>query len=322
MTVRYAPSPTGDFHLGNLRTAWVSWHIARELNEPWIVRFEDIDKPRVLAGAREKQLADLKALALIPDHIVTQSERYARHRDLFERAVVAGDVYPCDCSRADVARDLEAITSASQGSIAVAPFESMASAPHAPPMSGATSSLPSVKIPVYSGHCRHNDTPRSKTETVSSIGWRLKREDPSGRDDILIARTTPDFIPAYNWACGIDDYDGGYKTLVRAWDLADVVDVQRAIGRLVAKLDTKPEHSARIFHASLILDDTGHRLEKRTGGVKLGELVAAGWGPDRLNAAFEKSFDRTAWQTFRTTNADTGGETQHERRLAEILPPG
>src|SRR6476659_5113424 len=92
-SVRFAPSPTGTFHVGNLRTAWVSYRWSRVLRMPWVVRFEDIDGPRVVNGARERQLADMAALGLVPDEILVQSARHERHRALFLRAVADGSVY-------------------------------------------------------------------------------------------------------------------------------------------------------------------------------------------------------------------------------------
>ena len=77
--VRFAPSPTGRFHLGNLRTALLSQELARRLGQPWAIRFEDIDTLRVIPGAREQQLQDLADLGLIPDRITLQSENHARH---------------------------------------------------------------------------------------------------------------------------------------------------------------------------------------------------------------------------------------------------
>src|SRR5271157_4598918 len=99
MSIRFAPSPTGTFHLGNLRTAWISHEFARSLKLPWVVRFEDIDKPRVVPGAMQKQLEDLQFLNLIPDQVLIQSEFHSRHESLFRKAVDSGQVYPCTCSR-------------------------------------------------------------------------------------------------------------------------------------------------------------------------------------------------------------------------------
>jgi hypothetical protein len=87
MGVRFAPSPTGVFHVGNLRTAWISHQWSQKLKLPWVVRFEDIDQPRVIKGSQEKQLADMKSLGLVPDRVYLQSQNRKRHWNLFEKIV-------------------------------------------------------------------------------------------------------------------------------------------------------------------------------------------------------------------------------------------
>ncbi len=263
--VRFAPSPTGHLHIGNLRTAWVSAHIARSLHQPWIVRVEDIDSTRASEQSWLSQHADLKTLGLNPDSIIKQSDRYPRHLESFERARAEGRVYACDCSRKDVLESLS----------------QMESAPHSPTQE-------------YSGHCRnrpHSDVFRP----VESLAWRWRNTAEDGRDDAIVARTDVDggtFVPAYHWACAIDDADGDYSVLVRAWDLATVEKTQRAIRRWScgpgALIDTA------VFHTALVTREDGGRLEKRTKGVTLDELIACGSSPASLIAAFEKSFDDSA----------------------------
>jgi glutamyl-tRNA synthetase len=126
--VRFAPSPTGRFHVGNFRTAWISWHLAQKFKFPWIVRYEDIDQPRVLIGAREQQRSDLESIGLKANCEFLQTDFRSRHWELFERAIITKQIYPCDCSRKDVQ----------------AALSSMASAPH------------SVTA-TYSGRCRSLD---------------------------------------------------------------------------------------------------------------------------------------------------------------------
>src|SRR5689334_10286072 len=98
MSVRFAPSPTGNFHLGNLRTAWISHEWARALGQPWILRFEDIDRPRVLPGAQEKQLDDMAKLGLHAGRVLRQTEFHERHWTLFLTAFKQKQIYPCFCS--------------------------------------------------------------------------------------------------------------------------------------------------------------------------------------------------------------------------------
>jgi glutamyl-tRNA synthetase len=256
--VRFAPSPTGRFHVGNLRTAWISWWLSRQSARPWVVRFEDIDAPRVQAGAQSRQLEDLRALGLVPDEIRVQSQSYERHLEVFNRGVATGQLYPCTCSRKEV-----------QDALA-----QHASAPHSP----------NASAPLYSGHCR--ELAHERASSHPTVAWRFRMEDASGSRDFIVGRVDGEkFTPAYHWACAIDDADGGYALLVRAWDLAPVLEQQRAIQRWMGAV--VPE----VFHCSLVVTDSGGRLEKRTRGVTLEELVDQGVSRAEIVEQFQSSFE-------------------------------
>jgi glutamyl-tRNA synthetase len=274
MSVRFAPSPTGRFHVGNLRTAWLSHWIARKLRMTWVVRFEDIDQPRVIPGARQTQLEDMAALGLMPEEVRDQSQHHSRHWQLFSAAIQAGKAYPCFCSR----KDLQRLVNQS------------ASAPH-------------DVSPTYDGFCRsRRDWP---LKIAPSVGWRFRSEDPSGAQDWLIGRTTgtvlkkdclpaaSDFIPSYNWACALDDYDGRHRLLVRAADLAHVLPLQREAQNWMAHLEN-PKLGwvpPAVLHSALVTLPDGGRLEKRTQGITLPELRSRGVSLEQLLSAFENSLD-------------------------------
>lgn len=265
MSLRYAPSPTGILHVGNLRTAWISHQLAVLWGLEWQLRFEDIDRPRVVVGAMEQQLADLALLGLIPQKVTIQSARRARHFALFERARASGALYACTCSRSEVRGDLERV----------------ASAPHA-------------SEALYSGRCRHN-APVLSESVVESVAWRFKDpSDLSGVRDFIVARSDvqlneASFLPAYHWACAIDDFDEGHKALVRAVDLAGALPSQRKIMELIGSFEgARPWPAA--FHCSLVTHDDGHRLEKRSRGVTLSELATRGLGAAELIDIFKRSF--------------------------------
>lgn len=266
--VRFAPSPTGRFHVGNLRTAWVSREWAKALGAEWIVRFEDIDAPRIVPGSEGKQLEDLRSLGLVPDGVYRQSERRERHLELFRRAVAERVLYPCFCSRKEVADALRELASASHG-----------------------------ELPVYDGRCRKGGEAVPRHPTVA---WRFRAQDESGRNDFIAARTASDgdpgasFVPAYHWACAIDDLDGGYSLIVRAWDLRPALEPQRFVQRWVEALEGRRRPLPAAFHASLVTAADGSRLEKRTRGVTLEELGNSGIGSERLLACFRKSFEAEA----------------------------
>lgn len=308
--VRFAPSPTGRFHVGNLRTAWVSWRLARELGLPWVVRFEDIDEPRVLPGALEAQIEDLRALSLEPDVQLVQSKFRPRHLEMFALARSTRSVYACTCSRREVQQALSGL----------------ASAPH------------DGKAPVYSGHCRahaasypedaesvhpHLPPPLESTnrraDAPAGVAWRFKMPDPCGHQDFIIARTTDlagekGFVPAYHWACAIDDFDGAYEWIVRSSDLATAFPVQRAIQKWMAASTGAALPKIRAFHTALVTQDDGHRLEKRTRGVTLDELTQQGLTPAMLLELFEQSFAMP-----RDLAADVSDESRSTLTLRELF---
>ncbi len=288
-SVRFAPSPTGLFHVGNLRTAWISRRFAWELDLDWVVRFEDIDRPRVVAGAMEQQTADLRELGLVADRVVLQSERAARHEALFRAAVEQGQVYPCTCSRREIAQDLARL----------------ASAPHG-------------EQPLYNGRCRR--TPARSGSASAARAWRFRNAaDPAGTLDFIVGRTDglgSGFAPSYHWACAIDDYDGAHVLLVRAVDLAQALPLQRAIHGWVAALEGTRRPCPAVFHTALVTDDRGHRLEKRTRGVTLGELAAAGVRAAEVAGRFHASFDPAFLHPF--APGDVWGEAPAAIRLLEL----
>lgn len=295
MSIRFAPSPTGTFHVGNLRTAWISHQWALKLKMPWVVRFEDIDRPRVMYAAKESQLADMRTLGLVPDQMMDQSDRWERHVQVFEAFRKEGFVYPCFCSRQMVREALEGL----------------ASAPHA-------------SVPHYNGHCRH--LKKFPVTNLPTLAWRLKMPDESGRDDFIVARTSThldskgipkkdSFVPAYHWACAIDDVDGNYQLLVRAWDLENVTDLQRAIQKNLCRLEGKKIQPAAIFHCALIVQNDGHRLEKRTQGVTLEELLKSGHTPESLIQKFSTSFSKP---TAHFTLDQVFGESKKQMTLDEL----
>lgn len=284
MSVRFAPSPTGRFHVGNLRTAWISHWWSQTLNKQWVVRFEDIDGPRVVLGALEGQLADMAALGLVPDRVEVQSTRRLRHWEVFRAFLQAGLVYPCFCSRKTVLQVIERSSSAPHGIEAL-----------------------------YSGACR--STGSAPKADLPTIAWRLKMPDPSGRHDFIVARTKSrepagdgaDFIPAYHWACALDDYDGRHDLLVRAWDLESALYLQRSIQGMLKNLENAEFSYPSVFYCSLIVQNDGRRLEKRTKGVSLEELEHQGISPEDLIQRFKRSFKQ--WQEVHSIKDDIAGES-------------
>lgn len=100
---RFAPSPTGDLHFGSLLAAFGSWLLARRMGGQWLVRVEDLDPPREIPGAAQRQLETLAAFGLLADEpVVRQSTRSALYQAALDRLVADGHAFACHCSRSDL----------------------------------------------------------------------------------------------------------------------------------------------------------------------------------------------------------------------------
>ena len=258
---RFAPSPSGDLHLGNLRTAMLAWLFARSTGRRFLIRVEDLD--RVRAGAEHRQLADLAALGLAWDpDVVHQSGRLPRYLEAVDQLRGRGLVYECYCTRREI---LHAPT-----------------APHAP--QGA-----------YPGTCRNLDeAERAKRRRVRPAALRLRagtdrftvRDQLHGNytgmvDDMVLLRN--DGVPAYNLAVVVDDAAQGVDQVVRGDDLLSSAPRQAYLAGLLG-------HPApRYAHVPLVLSPEGRRLAKRDGAVTLAELGRRGVDPDAVRDALLES---------------------------------
>ncbi|MCH1490193.1 MAG: tRNA glutamyl-Q(34) synthetase GluQRS [Ilumatobacteraceae bacterium] len=257
MAGRFAPSPTGDLHIGNLRTALVAALLAHSTEREFIIRMEDLDLVTASPEFEEHQIADLAAVGVVTStKIVRQSERFELYRNAIERLTESGDAYPCYCSRREIRAEIEA-------------------AAHAP-----NGNLPDG---AYPGTCRNLTTAqRSEREAegrrpalrLRTSGETYVVEDmiagrfEGGIDDVVLARA--DGVPAYNLAVVVDDAVQGIDQVVRGDDLLSSTPRQMHLQRLLG-LPT-PEYA----HVPLVLGDMGSRLAKRDGAITLRELVERG----------------------------------------------
>jgi glutamyl-tRNA synthetase len=260
---RFAPSPTGTLHLGNLRTALLAWLFARSEGRRFLVRMEDLDAGRVRAGAAEEQLADLAALGLDWDgEVVAQSARGALYADALARLRAAGRLYECFCTRAEI--------------------RAAASAPHGPLAEGAyPGTCLSLTDDERAARRAAGRTPalriRADTARVAFTD-RLLGPQVGVVDDFVVCRN--DGAIAYNLAVVVDDADQGIGEVVRGADLADSTPRQRFLAG-VLRLPA-PEYA----HVPLVLGPDGRRLAKRHGDVTLREVqpgAAVRWMARTLN---------------------------------------
>ncbi|MCO7238655.1 tRNA glutamyl-Q(34) synthetase GluQRS [Aeromicrobium sp. CnD17-E] len=241
---RFAPSPSGDLHVGNLRTALLAWLFARSTGRDFVLRVEDLD--RVRPGAEQRQLDALVALGLDWDGpVVHQSERLAAYDAAVQALADADLVYPCFCTRREV--------------------QEAPSAPHLPP--GA-----------YPGTCRDlTDAQREARATARPAALRLRAAVTSWTvhdvlhgdvegvvDDVVLRRN--DGTPAYNLAVVVDDAAQDVDQVVRADDLLTSAARQAYLASL---LDLPQPTYA---HVPLAVNVDGRRLAKRDGAVTLTDL--------------------------------------------------
>ena len=270
---RFAPSPSGALHLGNLRTALAAWLFARSTGSRFLLRIEDLDRERSRTEHERGQLADLRAIGIDWDgDVMRQSTRDEEYRTAVTTLEEMGRVYPCWCTRAEI----RAATQAS----------------HGPLPDGA-----------YPGTCRHlsraeQDERRRQVGRPPSLrldarGERVAFEDRlRGRyegeiDDFVLWRW--DGTAAYNLAVVVDDATQGVEQVVRGDDLLDSTPRQLLLHRLLGT--TAPEHA----HLPLVLGPDGSRLAKRHGAVTLADRAAVGESPftvlGRLAASLGTAID-------------------------------
>jgi glutamyl-queuosine tRNA(Asp) synthetase len=249
---RYAPSPTSDLHLGNLRTALAGWLLTHRAGGSWRLRVEDLDVARVRAaeGAAARQLRDLKDLGMAWDgEPVTQSERMEAYRDALTR--LRERTYECFCTRREI--------------------EQAASAPHNDgyrPYPGTCARLSAAER-----SRRREERPaaiRVRAENaVFTVTDRFSGEVTATVDDFVLVRG--DGVPAYNLASVVDDMYQGVTQVTRGADLLSSAPRQ---AWLTTQLGGQPPAYA---HIGLVTNDRGKRLAKRDGAVTLADLQAQGW---------------------------------------------
>jgi glutamyl-tRNA synthetase len=255
---RFAPSPTGPLHLGNLRTALLAWLFARSAGSRFLLRVEDLDRSRVRPGIEEAQLSDLHAIGLDWDGpVVRQSERMELYEEAMERLEADGLLYPCYCTRAEI--------------------RAAASAPHG--ISAADR---------YPGTCRDlTGAQRAEREAagrppalrVRSENARITFEDrllgciEEEVDDFVVRRN--DGTPSYQLAVVVDDAGQEVGEVVRGADLADSTPRQILLARHLGL--PEPTYA----HVPLVLGPDGQRLAKRHGAVALSDRQE---GPDEVRA--------------------------------------
>jgi len=244
-TGRFAPSPTGPLHAGSLVAAMASYLDARAHQGRWLLRIEDIDEPRTVSGAAESIGEALAALGMHPDgEVLWQSQRKSRYEAAFGQ--LKEDVYPCGCSRKEIADSRTGMAS-----------------------DGAA---------IYPGTCRHG-----LAEGKTTRAWRLRLPPPLSAAGVItfedrwlgritenLSESTGDFVLkradgfwAYQLAVVVDDAEQGVTDVVRGADLLGSTARQIYLQRLLQ------QPTPRYMHVPVVNNDAGEKLSKQTGARPL-----------------------------------------------------
>lgn len=297
LRARFAPSPTGDLHLGGAWTALAAWAVARAEGGTTVLRLEDIDTPRVVAGSAARIADDLAWLGLDWDEgpdvggpyaSYTQSERTSIYEAALQHLAAAGLTYPCDCSRAEIAR--------------------VASAPH-----------PGEEA-VYPGTCR-DASPRRPFKRPPATRLRLPEDARVAFDDAVhgltkqhVGRAVSDFVLrrgdgvfAYQLVVAVDDAQMGITHVVRADNL--LLSTPRQI-LLMSMLGYESGRLPTYAHVPLVVEPDGDRLSKRTRGATIRALRERGIRAEEVTATLAHGLGLAAGDARSMTPGDVARALQ------------
>lgn len=245
VVTRFAPSPTGLLHLGHAYSAALNHDAARQRGGRFVLRIEDIDTGRCRHEFVAAIVQDLRWLGLDWDAYTVQTDYAVDHAAALEQLRAMGIVYPCTCTRAEIA--------------------AAASAPHGD------------AGPAYPGICR------GRSDAPEGAAWRLDvakalaiAGGDAPRDDVVLARKGLGI--AYHLAVVVDDAAAAVTDVIRGCDLGGAMPVQTLLQRLLGL------PMPRYRHHALVAGPDGKRLAKRTPGATLADLRAAGADPVAIRA--------------------------------------
>ena len=275
---RYAPSPTGALHLGNLRTALLAWLFARAAGGRFVLRLDDLDLPRVRPGATQALLADLRWLGLDwdegPDRggslgPYAQSMRQALYEQAIAQLREQGRIYPCYCTRAELAQ--------------------IASAPQrddAPRYPGVCRQLTVLERAAREASGRRPAlrfiAPESPIQFTDLLGGAITQSVAATTGDFIVRRS--DGIVSYQLATVVDDALMRINQVVRGHDLL------ASTARQLALYDALGYPRPTLYaHVPLVVDRDGARLSKRNAAEGIETLRAVGYTAAQLVGALAAS---------------------------------
>lgn len=276
---RVAPSPSGLLHLGHAATFLRAYERAAEARGVLVLRDEDLDPYRSQASFAAAMLEDLHWLGIAwqegpdvggPHAPYRQSERRAHYLAAWQVLYRAGAIYPCICSR----RELASVTQA--------------------PHEGEANEVNENDEPLYPGTCRHATDTVTNRVSPAAVNWRFRVSDGEtvtfqdarlGQVHFTVGRDFGDFIvwrrddaPAYQLACVVDDHAMQITEVARGEDLLKSTARQILLARALGI------RSPAWFHCALVVDEKGQRLAKRHDALSLRALRESGYTPAKVRA--------------------------------------
>ena len=271
---RFAPSPTGRLHLGHAYSALLAHDFARDRDGSFLLRIEDIDPGRARPEHVDAIFEDLLWLGLEWDgELVYQSERLPLYAEALETLKRQDLVYPCFCTRAEIAAEIEASVEAPHGPLG----------PNYPGTCRRLDRDERKRLLAERPHAWRLDVEKAAAKT-GTLSWQdhdvIVEAKPAIFGDVVLARK--DAPASYHLAVTVDDADQGVTHVVRGRDLFDCTHVHRLLQALLG-LPTPHYH-----HHRLLTDDKGERLAKRHRAPTLTDLRNSGTDPDALVDALRR----------------------------------
>jgi glutamyl-Q tRNA(Asp) synthetase len=271
---RFAPSPTGRLHLGSAHAALFAWRLAREARGRFLLRIEDIDRTRCRAAHADAIMEDLAWLGLDWDgEVRVQSAHFAAYGAALAGLAARGLLYPCFCTRADIAREIEAAGGAPHGA-------------DGPLYPGLCRNIPEherhARIAAGVPHALRLDIARAMASVqgplfCEEVGEGVFAADPAPLfGDVVLGRK--DTQASYHLAVTHDDALQGVTLVTRGVDLKPAVHVHRLLQALMGW------PVPRWQHHRLLAGPEGRRLAKRDGALTIAALRQAGHGAAAVRA--------------------------------------
>jgi glutamyl-Q tRNA(Asp) synthetase len=270
VVTRFAPSPTGELHLGSAYSAWTGWHRAREAGGIFLVRIEDTDIRRCRREYETAILADLKWLGFDWDgEVRRQSEHFAIYGKVLDQLDQRGLIYPCFCSRAEIQREVAA----------------SANAPHGPdgPLYPGTCRHLSVqerrdRVAAGHEHCLRLDADRAAGQAgpyhfVDEALGRIEGQPRLMGDFVIARKDTP---TSYHLAVTVDDHLQGVTLVTRGIDVLPSTHVHGLLQKLLGY--AAPQY----VHHRLLTDATGRRFAKRDRDMTIRTMRESGMKPEEV----------------------------------------